>query len=48
MIEQLIQKTIVGDGDSDRHLMTLFSIALSTKCKTFIELGVRGGDTPLT
>ena len=47
MIEQLIQKTIVGDGDSDRHLMTLFSIALSTKGKTFIELGVRGGDTTL-
>lgn len=47
MIEELIQKTLTGNGDSDRHLMTLFSIALSTKGKTFVELGVRGGDTTL-
>jgi hypothetical protein len=45
MIEKLINKTLNGTGDSDSHLMTIFSIAISTKGKTFIELGVRNGDT---
>jgi predicted O-methyltransferase YrrM len=45
MIQNLIDKTFNGTGDSDRHLMTIFSIALSTKGKNFIELGVRNGDT---
>jgi predicted O-methyltransferase YrrM len=45
MIESLIKKIQAGKGDSDKHLMTLFSIALSTGGKTFIELGVRNGDT---
>jgi predicted O-methyltransferase YrrM len=46
----LTNKTINGCGDSDRHLMTLFGIALGSKGKVFIELGVRNGDTttPLT
>jgi hypothetical protein len=44
-INLLINKTLSGNGDSDRHLMTLFSIALSSKAKNIIELGVRGGDT---
>lgn len=47
MIQDLIGKTINGNGDSDKHLMTLFSIALSTSGKNFIELGVRNGDTTL-
>lgn len=47
VIQDLINKTITGNGDSDKHLMTLFSIALSTSGKNFIELGVRNGDTTL-
>jgi len=44
-INLLVNKTLSGSGDSDRHLMTLFSIALASKAKNIIELGVRGGDT---
>ncbi len=47
MIEEYIEKTLTGTRDSDRHLLTLFSIALATKGKTFIELGVRSGTTTL-
>jgi len=36
-----------GTGDSDRHIATLFSIALASKAKNIIELGVRNGDTTL-
>jgi predicted O-methyltransferase YrrM len=46
-IEFLIEKTKNGSGDSDRHLMSLFGIALGSKAKTIIELGVRNGDTTL-
>ena len=47
MIEYIIDRTLNGSGDSDNHLMTLFSLALTTKGKTFIELGVRDGSTTL-
>lgn len=47
LFNELIKKTITGNGDSDRHLMTLFGIALGSKGKTFIELGVRNGDTTI-
>lgn len=43
----LIKKTQEGKGDSDRHLMSLFGIALGSKAKTIIELGVRNGDSTL-
>lgn len=46
-IEFLIEKAKNGTGDSDRHLMSLFGIALGSKAKTIIELGVRNGDTTL-
>lgn len=42
-----IRATFNGKGDSDQHLLTLFSIALSSRGKTFIELGVREGNTTL-
>jgi cephalosporin hydroxylase len=45
MIEEYIDKTLNGTGDSDQHLMTLFSIALACKGKNYIELGVRSGTT---
>jgi len=47
MIEKLIDKTLNGIGDSDNHLMLLYSLVLGSKSKTIIELGVRGGDTTL-
>lgn len=45
MIEEYIEKTLNGKGDSDQHLLTLFSIALACKGKQYIELGVRNGTT---
>jgi len=45
MIEEYIDKTLNGKGDSDQHLMTLFSIALACRGKNYIELGVRTGTT---
>jgi predicted O-methyltransferase YrrM len=36
-----------GKGDSDAHLLTLYGIALSLKCKNILELGVRNGSTTL-
>lgn len=40
-------KTIDGVGDSDAHLMSIYGMALGSKGKTFIELGVRNGGTTL-
>jgi predicted O-methyltransferase YrrM len=36
---------MTGQMDSDRHLITLFAIALASKGKTYVELGVREGHT---
>jgi predicted O-methyltransferase YrrM len=47
MMDNIINKVLHGNGDSDRHLLTLFSIALGSKGKCFVELGVRNGDTTL-
>lgn len=45
LVEGLVDKAISGNGDSDRHHLTIFSIALSSRGKTFVELGVREGHT---
>ena len=47
LIKTFTHKTMSGTGDSDRHIATLFSIALASKAKNIIELGVRNGDTTL-
>lgn len=55
LYNQIFQTTISGGpgkgytkhGDSDWHLMTLFSLVLQTKAKNILELGVRHGDTSL-
>ena len=47
LIRPFFLRSIEGKDDSDRHLMSIFSIALASKGKTFIELGVRGGSTTL-
>lgn len=44
---KFIEQTLSGNGDSDRHAMALFGIALGSRGKTFIELGVRNGNTTL-
>lgn len=45
MIDSIINKCMTGQMDSDRHLITLFAIALASKGKTYVELGVREGHT---
>lgn len=45
--EIILNKVKNGLGDSDKHLLTLFSIVLSLNCKNVLELGVRNGDTTL-
>ena len=47
MIENLINKTLTGKGDSDKHSLLLYSIVLGSNAKTIIELGVRNGDSTL-
>jgi predicted O-methyltransferase YrrM len=46
-IESFIKKATTGTDDSDRHFITLYSIALASKAKIIIELGVRDGGTTL-
>lgn len=43
----IINDVVHGTGDSDKHLMTLFSIAISINAKKILELGVRNGKTTL-
>ena len=45
---EFLNKTVKhGQGDSDKHLLTLYSIALQISAKSILELGVRGGQTTL-
>jgi predicted O-methyltransferase YrrM len=46
-LDGFISLTLTGKGDSDRHVMTLFAIALASKGKTYVELGVREGTSTL-
>jgi predicted O-methyltransferase YrrM len=46
-LETLIDTVLKGHGDSDKHLLTLFSISLSLQAKNILELGVRNGATTL-
>lgn len=43
--QSLINATLTGNKDSDRHLLTIFSLVLSIKAKRILELGVKGGNT---
>lgn len=45
LFNEAFTQTLVGQGDSDQHLMTLFSLVLQTKAKKVLELGVRWGTT---
>ena len=46
-LTKILEMSLNGNGDSDKHIMTLFSIAIGGKSKNIIELGVRGGNTTL-
>jgi predicted O-methyltransferase YrrM len=46
-LDLILEKTINGKGDSDSHLATLLGIAVGSKGKTILELGVRNGDSTL-
>jgi predicted O-methyltransferase YrrM len=45
--EYLLNVVKNGQADSDRHLLTLYSIALQISAKRILELGVREGHTTL-
>jgi predicted O-methyltransferase YrrM len=44
-IDYLIKEALVGNGDSSKHKITLFAIAVSIGAKKILELGVRDGQT---
>jgi hypothetical protein len=44
-MDKFIEKALHGDGDSDRHFISLFALALASRGKTYVELGVREGHT---
>jgi len=44
-MDKFIDKALYGDGDSDRHFISLYAMALASRGKTYVELGVREGHT---
>ena len=44
-MQKFVDKALYGELDSDRHLVSIFAIALACKGKTYVELGVREGHT---
>ena len=44
-MQKFVDRALHGKLDSDRHLISIFSIALASKGKTYVELGVREGHT---
>jgi predicted O-methyltransferase YrrM len=47
ILANLINRTLHGNGDSDRHQITLLGLILASKSKNILELGVRQGITTL-
>ena len=45
--QHLLERVKWGGADSDRHLLTCFSIGLQIQAKRILELGVRTGNTTL-
>lgn len=46
-LELMLGAVKFGNGDSDRHGLTLFGIAMAMHAKAVLELGVRNGGTTL-
>tara|TARA_B100001769_G_scaffold149549_1_gene117252 strand:- start:3313 stop:3900 length:588 start_codon:yes stop_codon:yes gene_type:complete len=44
-VKKFVDKALYGELDSDRHLVSIFAMALACKGKTYVELGVREGHT---
>ena len=44
-MNKFINSALHGKLDSDRHLISIFAMALASHGKTYIELGVREGHT---
>lgn len=44
-LDYLLNKVKHGDGDSDKHLLTFFGIALNINARRILELGVRNGNS---
>ena len=44
-MNKFINNALHGKLDSDRHLISIFAIALASRGKTYVELGVREGHT---
>jgi predicted O-methyltransferase YrrM len=47
ILENIITQTLTGNGSSDQNAATLFAVALSSKGKRFLELGVENGASTL-
>ena len=45
--QYLLSKVRHGTGNSDKHLLTMFALAVSINAKRILELGVRKGNTTL-
>jgi len=45
ILNLFLKRCMGGTFSTDRHLFTLFAIALACKGKTYIELGVKSGNT---
>jgi hypothetical protein len=45
LLQQLCEQAMTGSNDTDRHALALFAIALGSRSKTFVELGIRQGNT---
>lgn len=44
-VSEIISTTLNGTRDSDKHLLTLFSLVISLNAKKVLELGTRNGTT---
>lgn len=44
-MDKFVKKALHGEMDSDRHLISIYAIALASRGKTYVELGVREGHT---
>ena len=44
-MQKFVDRALNGKLDSDRHLVSIFAMALACKGKTYVELGVREGHT---
>lgn len=44
---ELERITVEGNGDSDQHVLPIYSIAIASKAMRILELGVRDGSTTL-